>query len=153
MKKLLILWLITFSSVLFAQLNIDAEKKLENECNSNKFNSCVVVALNSKDNFKQVELLQKACNGEYIIACGFLADNLFKGVGVRQDKSRAIELHQKACNRNLAFSCVDLGTMFFNGEGVRQDKSKALSLYGKACDLKSESGCELYAQLKNSGVK
>ena len=157
MKKSLILWLITFSSVLFAQLNTEAQKKLEYECNSNRFNSCVTLAFDIKDSFKQVELYQKACNDDNVgndaLACALLAHNYYEGVSVRQDKFKAVELYQKACNGNHGRSCYELGTMFFHGEGVRLDKSKALSLYGKACDLKSEIGCSNYAKLKNDGVK
>ena len=125
MKKLLILWLITFSSVLFAQHNTtELINEAETRCNNKNAEICYLLAIKYD----------------------------FGDKYVRQDKFKSVELYQIACNGNYEDGCVNLGNMYYFGVGVRQDKSKALSLYGKACDLKSQLGCENYAKLKNRGV-
>ena len=135
MKKLLILILLSISTVLYAQtLSSQSVMELENECNSNKLNSCVALAIDMKDKFKAVEIYQKICNLGHQIACGLLARSYFKGDGVIQDKFKAIELHQNLCNKNSVFSCVELGSIYGNGDGVRQDLFKAFELYQRACN-------------------
>ena len=156
MKKLLILWLITFSSVLFAQdFSTKSVIEREDRCNKKEYFNCEIAGLMydkgngvTQDKFKAFELYQKACDGNPN-SCSNLAILYDEGQGVRQDKFKAIELYQKACNGKNAIGCNNLGVMYERGEGVRQDKSKALSFYGKACDLKNELGCENYAKMKN----
>ncbi len=125
MKKLLILWLITFSSVLFAQKSTTTSiQELETRCNNNRYISCTVLG------------------GRYQ-----------NGEDVRQDKLKAVELYQTACESNHADGCLNLSVMYSNGEGVQQDKSKALNFSDKACDLRSEKGCQYYVKLRNNGLK
>ena len=81
MKKLLILWLVTFSSVLFAQKSTTSSvKELERECNSNIVNSCLILGIKyengdglSQDKLKASELYQKACDGNIYSGCFYLA--------------------------------------------------------------------------------
>jgi len=100
MKKLLILLLITFSSVLFSQNKTQTVKELETECNKKDYFSCTV-----------------------------LAYTYLKGDGVSQDKLKAIELFQKACDGTEIKICTLLGNFYNDGENVSQDKFKAVELY------------------------
>ena len=139
MKKLLILWLITFSSVLFAQLSdTDREKWM------------IFLKNEEKRHLKNYE---KECNTNNFYSC-FIAGNRYASEeGTFRDIFKAVELYQKACDNNVGSGCNSLGVMYEKGQGVRLDKSKAFSLFGKSCDLKNEDGCENYAKLKNVGVK
>jgi len=67
MKKLLILWLIAFSSVLFAQSQRVSIKQLELACEQNLYIACEILGTRyengddvQKDYFKAVELYQKS---------------------------------------------------------------------------------------------
>ena len=162
MKKLLILWLITFSSVLFAQHNTtELINEAETRCNNKNYEICSSLARAyeygskniAKNMLKAIELHHKACDGNELMSCVKLGYFYSNGLGVRKDSFKAVEFFQKACDANIAISCVRLGIKYFKGEGVRQDFSKSLSLYGKACDLKDTDGCQLYAQLKNTNLK
>jgi hypothetical protein len=149
MKKLLILWLISFSSVLFAQtISTKSAMELERECNSKNSQSCLDLGFKyyrgegiSIDKFQALEYFQKACNDSNIESCFNLAVMYSNGDSVRQDKFIAIQLYQKACDGGILESCLNVGVMYYNGDGIRQDKSKAVWFYQKACDKNHSNSC------------
>lgn len=62
----------------------------------------------------------------------YLGYQMYKGMGVKQDKAKAISYLQKAASRGITAAYRLLGEAYYNGEGVDQDYKAAVSHLKKA---------------------
>ncbi len=85
------------------------------------------------------------CEAGDAAACHDLANRIFKGEGVAQDKARAADLYEKACDMGSAKGCYVLGMIYYDGEA--QDKTRGSELIRKACAMGDQKACEKIKKL------
>lgn len=94
---------------------------------------------------EQIQLLQKACNMNHVIACSKLGIRYYKGVGgVLKNEVKGVQLFKKSCDLNYGTGCTLYSQAFHEGKGgVQVNHQKRDSLLEKACRLGDESTCDL----------
>ena len=104
-----------------------------------------------KDPTRAASLLERACTGGEITACGYLGSLYAAGEGVAQDFSRAASHFKQACDKKVLTACVGLGRLYAEGNGVQRDEAKAAELFRQGCwvdgDIDVGEGCYYLGQL------
>ena len=101
---------------------------------------------------KAIDLFNKACSSNYMMACTNLGDMYRAGTGVSYDFEKAVKLYEKACNNSEMTGCnalTDIGNMYYTGKGVQRDIGKAVEFYEKACDGNDWQTCEHLVTIYN----
>jgi len=105
-----------------------------------------VVAAESAEPPRALELLTRGCDQANSLACGMAAQMLEFGGGVPQDVSRARELYQRACDHGEPEGCISVGNMVLLGK-VEGSENEALALMRQGCEAGVVRGCVSEAQL------
>ena len=148
MKKI-ILSLVAFVSLVFADTDYNFATELEKKCTSiGTTNECYGAgfiyhygAEGVKLNYdKALKFFKKACEAkedskEKFSSCFQLGLMYENGRGTKQNYKKAMELYTKACNEyKNDGDCFGLAYAYEYGIGVKQDKVKAAAVYRKICD-------------------
>lgn len=153
-KKFVIIFLLSFSTTTFAQLNFDTLNQLVEAGQYDKALNILNPLVNKgdadaqnylgwmydygrgvkQDYAKAVELYTLAANQGHDYAQKNLGWMYYKGYGVKQDYEKAVELYILAANQGNAEAQINLGWMYQNGQGVKQDYAKAVELYTLAAN-------------------
>jgi TPR repeat protein len=108
----------------------------------------------AKDAGRARDLLQRACDGDFMPACAHIAGSLIRGPADRRDFPRGKALLERACEPKgivwgAGSGCVELGVLYEGGEGVPKDARRAFELFEKGCT--SNADCEKLADAYAEG--
>ncbi len=95
-----------------------------------------------KDSQKASFYFKKACDQNFIPACGKLGHMYFSGDISPTNLAEAVRLFTKACSMGDAPSCYFLGMMYYEGKGLPEDKARAGFLIDKSCKLGLGEACQ-----------
>jgi TPR repeat protein len=120
---------------------------LEQGCNSEQFEACVVLADDKRARGDKAslrhaaKLYQRACTGGSHTGCVRLGDMHASGEGMpRRDPAAAAKLYEQECG-SFVGSCVKFGGLLETGDGVPKDEARARKVYKDSCDLGDMEGC------------
>ncbi len=105
-----------------------------------------------KDEFRAVELFQKAANAGDADGMNNLGVCFRDGKGIEQDLKKALTFLRAASKKNHAEAMVTLGAMYFKGQGVERDYKEAFSLWQQAASLGSANAAFNLGQCFSAGA-
>ena len=139
--------------------NADAAALYDKACTANDAESCDRLAALymcgkgvGKDGRRSMELDARACELDYVTACGNVAMAVVTP-DATIDQARAVKLAQKGCAAHDRLSCAGVGFMYLQGWGVAADPVKAAGIFDDLCTKQGyQLACANLAFLVYSGV-
>lgn len=68
------------------------------------------------------------------MACAYLGDMYYLGLGLKKDYKEAVKLYQRGVDNGNNFSAKSLGDCYLHGHGVEKNDAIAFDLFLKASD-------------------
>lgn len=114
-----------------------------------------MLLLNQKNTKESVKWFKELADKGNITGIYYYGYQLFKGMGIKQDKVKGAEYLQRAANRGVLAAYRQLGAAYFDGEGVNQDYQKAVTYLQKAVTGRFADSQMLLARcyMEGKGVK
>lgn len=95
-----------------------------------------LLCLNDKNTAEAAKWFKKAADKGNLSAIYYYGYQLFKGMGVKQDKADGINYLQQASKRGLVEADNMLGKIYYEGDGTEKDLDKAIKHLKKAAVAK-----------------
>lgn len=112
------------------------------------------VLLNNKKPINEyIKKLSNECDSKKYDSCFKLAESYLFGYKVKKDKKKAKSLFEKSCNKKHKKSCFELARIYEEGKFLKQDRKKSKYIYGTLCTDGMELACDKYKKLNEKGVE
>ncbi len=114
-----------------------------------------MLLLNQKNTKESAKWFKKLADKGHVTGIYYFGYQLFKGMGIKQDKVLGAEYLQRAADRGIIAAYRQLGAAYFDGEGVNQDYQKAVAYLQKAVTGRFADSQMLLARcyIEGKGVK
>ena len=111
--------------------------------------------LNQKNTTESAKWFKKLADKGNLTGIYYYGYQLYKGMGIKQDKELGVQYLQKAANKGMLSGNRMLATAYYNGEGVTKDYSAAVENLKKAVKAKYADSQQLLAKcyINGNGVK
>lgn len=91
-----------------------------------------MLLLNQKNTEEAAKWFKKLADKGNTTGIYYLGYQLYKGMGIKQDKASGVDYLKKAASRGVTAAFRLLGEAYYNGEGVEQDYKTAVNYLKKA---------------------